>query len=256
MLSLDELMNIPISVASKTELTIRESPAILSVITGDEMRALGVREMIDVLNLIPGFGVGMDVQSVFGMGIRGNWAHEGKILVLLDGIEFNEILYSTVALGQHFDIAQVERMEVIRGPGSSIYGGYAELGVINIITKDASQKGMNVVTQYGWLNDTFARRNVSIALGDQADGVDYSINAFIGQGTRSNQDYVDTYGTVTNLREISSINPAMINAGLKVSNLGFRLIWDNYNFETADQYEDVLPDPLDKIRFQTFFWKS
>src|SRR5688500_12320505 len=82
-LSLEELMSIPVSVASKSELTVRESPGIISVITEQEIKNSGARDLIDVLSLIPGVQFGGDVQGVAGMGIRGNWAYEGKVLVLL-----------------------------------------------------------------------------------------------------------------------------------------------------------------------------
>ena len=119
-MSLDELMNIPVSVASKTQLTVRESPAILTVITGEEIKNLGARDLMDVLNLVPGMNFGVDVQGVVGISSRVNWAHEGKILVLLDGQEMNEILFSTTQFGQRYYISQIEKVEIIRGPGSSI----------------------------------------------------------------------------------------------------------------------------------------
>jgi len=262
-LSLEELMSIPVSVASKTELTIRESPAILSVISGEEIRNLGARDIMDILNLVPGFGFGMDVQGIVGIGSRGNWAHEGKILVLLDGQEMNEILYSTVAFGQHFDVAQIDKIEIIRGPGSSIYGGYAELGVINIVSKSGGKlKGVEVTGNYGFLSDTFARRNISIGVGNKTDNIEYSASAHIGEGTRSNKDYTDVFGTTTNLGKLSGINPAMVNAALKIKDFSARVLWDNYSLETADQYEDIIVAPLDEIDFGAVYgelkydWKT
>lgn len=109
------------------------------MITAEEIKNLRSRDLIDVLNLVPGMNFGVDVQGVVGISSRGNWAHEGKILVLLDGQEMNEILFSSTQFGQRYDISQIEKIEIIRGPGSSIYGGYAELGVINIITKGGKQ---------------------------------------------------------------------------------------------------------------------
>jgi len=70
-----------------------------------------------------------------GLSLRGNWANEGKVLVLMDGQPFNELLYQSVAVGNRFPVDAIERVEIIRGPGSAQYGGSAEYGVINIITK-------------------------------------------------------------------------------------------------------------------------
>src|SRR5262245_56056053 len=102
-LSLEELMSIPVSVASKSELPVRESPGIISVITEQEIKNSGARDLIDVLSLIPGVQFGSDVQGVAGISIRGNWAYEGKVLVLLDGQMMNETLFATVNIGNHFD---------------------------------------------------------------------------------------------------------------------------------------------------------
>ena len=88
--------------------------------------------------MVPGFHFGVDVTNVVGVGVRGNWGHEGKVLMLIDGMEMNENLFSTLQFGQHYNLQNIEKIEIIRGPGSSIYGGFAELGVINIITKSGA----------------------------------------------------------------------------------------------------------------------
>src|ERR1700752_2273742 len=86
---LEKLINTLISVASKKPLNVRESPSIVSLITAEEIKASGARDLIDVLRLVPGVDFGVDVLGVVGIGMRGNWAHEGKTLVLLDGQEMN-----------------------------------------------------------------------------------------------------------------------------------------------------------------------
>jgi outer membrane receptor for ferrienterochelin and colicin len=134
-LSLQYLMNIKLTVASAKELTPRESPGIVSYITAEDIRKVGARDLMDVLKFVPGFEFGTDVEGVVGLGIRGNWAHEGKVVLLIDGIEMNETLYSTLQFGNHYPIENVERIEIIRGPGSAMYGGFAAYAVINIISR-------------------------------------------------------------------------------------------------------------------------
>src|SRR5882672_6289793 len=148
-MSLEQLMNIKVS-ASKTNLSSRETPSIVSVITREDIRNMGARDLMDVLNQVPGMSFGADVQNTVGIGTRGNWGHEGKVLLLIDGNEMNEILYATTQFGQHYNISNIDRIEIIRGPGSSIYGGYAELGVINIITRNGQQmKEASIGAMYG-----------------------------------------------------------------------------------------------------------
>ena len=77
-LSLEDLMNIKITVASIKELTPRQSPGIITYITAEDIRNLGARDLMEVLRHVPGFEFGTDVEGIIGLGVRGNWAHEGK----------------------------------------------------------------------------------------------------------------------------------------------------------------------------------
>lgn len=241
-LSLEELMNIPVSVASKTDLPIRESPGIISVLTEQEIKNSGARDLIDVLSLIPGMQFGGDVQGTIGIGVRGNWGYEGKILLLLDGQMMNETMYATVGVGNHFDVNTIERIEVIRGPGSSIYGGFAELGVINIITKSGKKlSGGSVTSTYGQLDGTYGRRGASVALGNGNDNVEYSIKGFFSQGNRSEKDFTDYTGTTINLADVNTTNTTQLNAGLRIKKFSTRLIYDNYQSDTRVWLDEVLP---------------
>ena len=109
-LSLQQLLDVDISVATKTKMTSRETPGIVTLVTAEEIRTSGARDLIDVLRLVPGFEFGVDVQGVIGLGIRGLWGHEGKILLQIDGQEMNEIMFSTLQFGNHFPVDQIKRI--------------------------------------------------------------------------------------------------------------------------------------------------
>lgn len=262
-MSLEELMNVPIRV-TKSGLSMRETPSAISVVTRDEIKRMGARDLTDVINQIPGFSFGIDVQNVIGLSSRGNWGHEGKILILLDGQEMNEILFSSTHFGQHFDINNIERIEVIRGPGSSIYGGYAELGVVNIITRKGQDiQGVTAGIQYGNTNGTTARQDVSFSAGGGNEKVEYSLSGYMGQGIRSDKTYTDIYGNTGNLAKYSQLNPRMFNAGLKVKDFSLRLIHDGYSHETIDQFDEIVsPTRPDQVSFKTTYaearydWKA
>jgi outer membrane cobalamin receptor len=246
-LSLEELMNIKISV-SKTNLSLRETPAIISVITRKEIRNMGARDLMDVLNQVPGLNFGADVQNTVGAGVRGNWGTEGKILLLIDGLEMNEILFSTTQFGQHYDIKNIDRIEIIRGPGSSIYGGYAELGVINIITQTGDKtKGVSVLSQVGTGEDGLHRMDAGFTIGNGTEDFNYSISGYVGAGIRSPYDYVDVTGDAISFKKNSDLKPMMFNAGINKGNLSARIIYDGYSLETVDQFG--LIEPKDKISF-------
>lgn len=227
---LEKMINSMIEVASKKPLSTRKTPSIVTLITRDEIEKSGARDLIDVLRLVPGIDFGLDVWGIVGIGIRGNWAHEGKVLVLLDGQEMNEILYSTTQFGNHFSIDQIKKIEVIRGPGSAIYGGYSEFGVINIVTRDGEDiNGISISGTYGQLTRDFGRRNINLSLGQKVNDFQYSLSAFTGQGNRSDQNFADLAGAEYNMGGgNSALNPTNINLGLSYKALSMRVISDDY----------------------------
>lgn len=239
---LEKLINSLISVASKRPLNVRESPSIVSLITEEEIRASGARDLIDVLRLVPGVDFGMDVLGTVGIGMRGNWAHEGKTLVLIDGQEMNEILFGTTQYGNHFAIDQIRKIEIIRGPGSAIYGGYAEYGVVNIITKQGADiNGISASAIYGTTQKNYMRRNINLSAGHKIKDFEWSLSGMIGQGQRSDQDYTDIYDSTISLQGNSSLDPAYVNFGASWKGLSVRAIGDFYRTTTIDGNDFVLP---------------
>ncbi len=250
-LSLEELLNVQLDV-SKTNLSLRETPAIISVINRQEIANSGARDLMDVLNLVPGFSFGVDVQNTIGLGLRGNWGHEGKILLLIDGMEMNETLFSTTQFGQHYNVNNIERIEIIRGPGSSIYGGYAELGVINIITRKGSDiEGVRVTGMYGFGEGGTYRQVGSFSLGKSFSSGSFSLYGDYGSAQRSISDYTDATGAVTNLTDQARLRPASLGGSLILGDLSANFLYDNYALETVDQFGDI--EPMDVVSFRTFY---
>jgi outer membrane receptor for ferrienterochelin and colicin len=240
---LEKLINSLISVASKKPLNTRESPSIISLITAEEIQKSGARDLIDVLRMVPGFDFGADVEGVVGIGVRGNWAHEGKVLVLMDGLEMNEILFATTQFGNHFPVDLIKRIEIIRGPGSAIYGGFAEYGVINIITKQGEDlNGVSVGGIYGQGTKDYLHRNAYFAIGNKVKDFEYSFSGFMGEGQRSDQTYTDFNDSSYYMGGgNSNIKPNYFTAGLKYKGLSYRWIGDFYNTSMKNGYGDVVP---------------
>lgn len=241
---LEELINQLITAASKKPLVARESPGIVTLITDEEIRNNGARDLIDVLRLVPGIDFGVDVEGVVGIGTRGLWAHEGKILLMIDGLEMNENLFATNQFGNHFPVDQIKKIEVVRGPGSAIYGGTAEYGVINIITKGASDfTGISLSGAYGQMQKTFGRRNFNLTAGDLKKNFQFSLGAFLGAGNRSDQTYTDLFGSSYNMTDSAQLNPAYINLGLAWKGLSFHGMLDRYKTTVRDKYDAITPRP-------------
>ncbi|HLO59675.1 MAG TPA: TonB-dependent receptor [Bacteroidales bacterium] len=241
-ISIDELLNLKTSVASKVILTPRETPGIVSFITKEEITNSGARDLIDVLRMVPGFDFGYDVQGVVGVGLRGNWVHEGKILMMIDGLPVNELSYANIPFGNHFPVDQIKRIEIIRGPGSTMYGGTAELGVINIITDEGSDlNGTRVTGTYGISGNNTARDNINVSTGFNIGSWDIAAHEFIGKANRSDQpfiEYISNHDNIIDLSEGGSeINTRQINFSATNDTFSFRFIYDDYKTQ-YNYFED------------------
>lgn len=245
-MSLEELMNMTVTVASTEALSPRESPGIVNLITSDEIARSGARDLIDVLRVIPGFEFGVDVQGAVGIGLRGNWGHEGKILIQIDGQEMNERSFATTQVGHHFPLEQIERIEIIRGPGSAIYGGYAELGVINIITKKgATLNGGAASATYGQMTEVMGRMEGNVMFGRSRGDLAYDVKLTTTQGNRSDRTYTDVYGESYDMEDNSGISNLHINSGLTYKGLGVRVIYEDYKLEQRDLFDAIMPSAVD-----------
>jgi len=242
---LNDLLKKQTTVASTRALTVRESPGIVTEVSREEIVASGARDLLDVLLLVPGFSPGVDVEGVVDVGVRGIWGHEGKVLLLVDGIEMNELLYSTNQLGLHYPVDQIDSVEVIRGPGSVRYGGDAELAVINVKTLSAKQlQGADVALRVGTMDHGLGTRTLSALAGGATDkfgGLSLSIGGFIGEGERSDRDYIDPFGTAAHLANRSTLRPAFLNIGASWGDLHFRYIHDGYQIDQQDSYGQAIP---------------
>jgi outer membrane cobalamin receptor len=234
---LQKVLNQNLTVSSSKALTTRETPGIISLVTAEEIRNSGARDLTDILRLVPGFDVAQDLQFVMGIGLRGNWANEGKVLVMLDGQPFNDLLYQTVAVGNRFPVDAIERIEIIRGPGSAIYGGSAEYGVINIITKAAETlDGVAVYGTGGFHEGAVGRTNAGVMLASRSTDLAWDLSFFKGKGVVSDADaYQDLEGSdPQDLSKTTSSDPMNINVGLRYKGFSLRAMYDE--FETSDPF--------------------
>lgn len=251
-MSLEDLMGIEVSVASMQALTLREAPGIITLITEDEIKSSGARDLTDLLKLVPGFDFGVDVEGVVGLAVRGNWAHEGKALLLIDGMEMNENLFSTLQFGNHYPISDIKKIEIIRGPGSAIYGGNAEYAVINIITKTPSDlTGSEIKVSYGLMDDVEAGKSINVSSGKQFGRFGYSVSYFGSSAIRSNQQYNDFYDGTYDMAENSDLSVHFLNISLNYNKLQFRGIIDKYTVDSRDNY-DVITSKSYTIKFDSY----
>lgn len=252
--SLEEALNIRTSVATKSAIPLRETPGLVTVITREEIQAAGARDLADVLRYIPEFEFGVDVQGNLGLGVRGNWANEGKVLLLWDGQAYNETLYSTIQFDR-FPVDQIEEIEIIKGPGSVIYGGNAELAVINIKTRSAGAlKGSSAFAAYGQGDKARARNYAGYSYAGDFGGTRLAGDAFWGEAQRSDRRYADFAGASYNMNRASDLRPKNLNLYAERKDLRARLILDDYYLRARDDIDgSVISSGPAKIGFPSVF---
>ena len=170
--SLEDLMNIKVTSVSKQEQKVSRTAAAIFVITSEDIRRSGATNIPDLLRMVPGVDVAQINANTWAVSIRGfNTRFSDKLLVMVDG----RSVYTPTFGGVYWDVVDlpledIERIEVIRGPGGSVWGANAVNGVINIITKAAAEtKGAMVVAGGGNTDEGFATLQYGGSLGAKTD---------------------------------------------------------------------------------------
>ena len=171
--SLEDLGKIQVYSASKHMQNASDAPSSVTVITADEIQKYGYRTLADILESVRGFYVTYDRDYSF-VGVRGFGRlgdYNIRILVLVDGHRINDNIFGEAYLGSEFlvDVDLIERVEIIRGPSSSLYGADAFFAVINVITRKPPQlKGVELSFEPA----SFATYQGRASYGGQHRGID------------------------------------------------------------------------------------
>ena len=171
-MTLEQLLELKISSVSKNIENILETPQTVIVITKEQIIRRGYTDLEQLFHDLPGFdisrGNGTQYSQVYQRGYRSK--NTEKTVLIIDGVEENDLWSSSIWLSRQYPLSNIERVEVIYGPSSTIYGANAFLGVINIVTKSAEQIivsdkkfGINSQFGYGTWNTRYA--DISIATG-------------------------------------------------------------------------------------------
>src|SRR5688572_30834193 len=175
-LSLEELSNIEITSVSKRVERLSDAPTSIFVITAEDIRRSGATRLPEALRLAPNLQVAQAYANAYTMSARGfNSNSANKLLVLMDG----RSVYSPLFAGVFWDVQNVmledvERIEVISGPGGTLWGVNAVNGVINVITRAAGARRGNLLA--AGVGNQEARASVRHG-GRTGGGLDYSVYA-------------------------------------------------------------------------------
>jgi iron complex outermembrane receptor protein len=162
--TLEDLMNIEITSASRKEQRAEDVPAAVYVITREDIRRSGMKSVPELLRLVPGVQVAQINANKWAVSVRGfNNLQSNKLLVLVDGRSIYNPLFASVLWDtEDLMLEDVDRIEVIRGAGGAVWGANAVNGVINIITRSAADTPGLLVRAGG---GTFDRSDVAVRYG-------------------------------------------------------------------------------------------
>ncbi|WP_198243937.1 TonB-dependent receptor plug domain-containing protein [methane-oxidizing endosymbiont of Gigantopelta aegis] len=155
-LSPAELASIPVTIASGTAKKLIHSAAVTSVITADEIDRMGATDLHEVLQTVPGMVASIQpVTNDYIYSLRGiNNSTGSRVLFMMNGTRINVPYKGSLMAGMEIPVEAIQRIEVIRGPGSALYGADAFAGVVNIITKKAKDIDGTVMGIRGGSYDT------------------------------------------------------------------------------------------------------
>jgi iron complex outermembrane receptor protein len=164
-LSLEELLSVQFTEVSRKEQSAMNVPSAIYVLNAEQIKRSGATNIPEALRLVPGVHVGRVSGSQYAISIRSaNVLISDQILVMIDGREvFNRLFNGTYWDSIDTMLEDIDRIEVIRGPGGSLWGSNAGNGIINIVTKKATQTtGTLITTQIGNSQDQQITCNTNI----------------------------------------------------------------------------------------------
>ena len=171
-LSLDQLANVKIVSASLHEASLRDAPASVSVITAEEIRKFGYRTLAEALAYVPGFYITTDHTYTYlglqGFSLPGD--SDTRIILMIDGHNIADNMSMSSSFGEDFplDLDLIDRIEIIRGPSSSLYGSNGMLGTINVVTRRPDKTSGTTVRMDSGSGERKIGANTAMALGKGA----------------------------------------------------------------------------------------
>lgn len=198
--TLDSLLNIPVTTAAKYSQRINQAASSVTIITGEDIRRFGYRTLAEVLAGVRSMYVSYDRNYTY-LGVRGfsrPTDYNDRILLMYDGIALNENVYGMAAIGNEggIDLNTIDRIEIVRGPGSPLYGQYAMFAVVNVIPRQGSKvNGFRPSFEIG----SFGYKRANILYGDEiADGFDVLLSGTWGDVKGKDRYYMEFDSDSTN----------------------------------------------------------
>ena len=246
-LSLEELLSIKVVSSTSTSQSIKEAPSIITVITANQIEERGYQSVGEALNSVAGIYPLYDYLQ-YNVGIRGvnggmyAWSRIVKVMINGQSVSFRPS--SETFLGEELiPISTIERVEIIRGPASALYGANAFLGVINIITKTSDEKisGQGTV-KYG-LGQNYSIKGFDASLNGKVKNLRYLISGNYTYKDRSGLAPVDVPGSSRYQNMVSENDIAKPYSFYSMLNYSDEKIGDisvDFNYQNLDSYGEFM----------------
>jgi iron complex outermembrane receptor protein len=226
-ISLEDLAQARIVSTPKFSENPDQIPSTVSILTARDIRTFGWRTLSDALRSLQGYMVTDDhtYNYASSRGVSSTGDYRARMQILIDGISINENIYAGAPTGSDFplDLALVERIEVIRGPSASVYGGDSMFGVINIVTRNGQDVGGGEASlSYGSGTNSRLRATWGGQIGE--NDLLISATGFNSNGYGLSVHDLDTSGAATRLNHVDAEDGGQFFLRLRGSDWRFTVI--------------------------------
>ncbi len=218
------------SLPTRTPQMVTEVPALMTVITAEEIRQMGARDMRDILASIPGMQLGISAVGYSQITFRGMASHGAeKIKFMIDGHDVDiSVTGGASLLFSDLSVDYIEKVEILHGPGSALYGSDALLGVVNIVTrKELNQYAASVTTRFG--SHDSQRYNMEFGRSYSAVHLWSNVNYFTTNGADVSIEKDGLSGT--SLNDTVSNAPGNTNEWVERTDISFGAGLGNWHFQ-------------------------
>jgi iron complex outermembrane receptor protein len=254
--TLEDLMRIETRSAAKMAQSASEAPALMTVVTRDQVQSYGYLSINDILYKQPGFAPSMDYdrRTVSARGLYEGW-NNNHLLLLIDGVPVNDNVYGTAYTWEMTPLFMLRTLEIIRGPGSALYGSNATNGVLAINTRSADKLGPIVEGEL-----RFGNANTQIY--DVFAGHQFRLYSFVVGFNRyssdgnSYDDYdasgrTDGYGGLAKFKVGDARSSDYVFAKLTVNGgLSLQFHYQDWSFQTGHGWIWYIPDQKESLNEQ------
>ncbi|WP_455755604.1 TonB-dependent receptor plug domain-containing protein [Sulfurimonas sp.] len=232
-LSMEEMLELTISTSTGTDKPLSLAPAIATVITDKQIAQSSARTLDELLERVPGLNVYNAIGDLSGyFDIRGiRTKYNPQVMILMNGTTMQGLKFNNPVTGLNIPLTSVKRIEIMRGPGSVIYGANAFSGVINIITKDAQY--LNGKSEAGVRYGSFNTKELWVNHGAIEEDFSYAINfSYMSSDGDDNRKMKKDFQTLNDnaFGSSASLAPGSLNTNYERYNLNANFVKDDFEF--------------------------